>query len=364
MVILLTVVTLLVVSATTLPAATVELAQAVHFIAPSGDDVVLEASTYTVEPAEQWIRLIPEGGSRTDAILLAADVTSPNQSLPEVTPSSIQARSFSTGEDEHYLVLLLPNGQSWVAKGSYSGVRTRGTTAQDVVLKYGVNFLKSDNSNIYENYFVEEMSLGFCLMRCELRSQCQGFTWKPGKKQCYILTSLNSAQGVSDPSSISGYSRSQFVEQWKMIVPDNNLARTGTALGKAIQTSLQDCHVRCASNTQCKAFNWRKPPERTMCSLKKDSTKTLPDNSSISGVKEFIGDASRAERQEREEYWTKVDLPKCINAALAGQDEKFLNLWGQKWHCKKATITYSTNSATITGQLSHHRNNVIDDQAY
>ena len=39
------------------PLTTIELETPVHFLAPDGSDLLVEAGTYAIEPAEAWIRL-------------------------------------------------------------------------------------------------------------------------------------------------------------------------------------------------------------------------------------------------------------------------------------------------------------------
>jgi hypothetical protein len=50
--------------------ATITLEKSVHFTTPDGSDVVVEPGTYTIEAAEEWLRLI--SGERRDALLLEA----------------------------------------------------------------------------------------------------------------------------------------------------------------------------------------------------------------------------------------------------------------------------------------------------
>ena len=52
------------------PLTTIELDTPVHFLAPDGSDLVVEAGTYAIEPAEEWIRLL--AGERHDALLIEA----------------------------------------------------------------------------------------------------------------------------------------------------------------------------------------------------------------------------------------------------------------------------------------------------
>lgn len=110
---------------------TIELVRAVHFLTPGGDDVVVGPGFYEVEVAEIWLRLIPQGGERADALLLAAD------RMPHTEKVDTSQVLLSEGKGIQQVMLLLPTGQSLVASGSISGpssqsiseVRTRGIAA-------------------------------------------------------------------------------------------------------------------------------------------------------------------------------------------------------------------------------------------
>ena len=90
----LTVITVLIGVNTTAIAATIELEQAVHFVAASGDPVVVAPGTYTVELAETWIRLHPN--DPREAVLLEATTGIYEEHLSEVA-----ARSLSVDLDVH-----------------------------------------------------------------------------------------------------------------------------------------------------------------------------------------------------------------------------------------------------------------------
>lgn len=98
--------------------------QPVYFTAPDGTSVVVDSGTYTAEASEQAIRLLPSGESQQALLIEARQDTHDTPlevllalSLPGTTPKEL---------DLHYLMLLLPGGQSLEATGSYSGIQTRG----------------------------------------------------------------------------------------------------------------------------------------------------------------------------------------------------------------------------------------------
>jgi len=105
------------------PLTTIELETAVHFLAPDGSDLVVEAGTYAIEPAEEWIRLM--AGERYEAVLIEAKKGSHELEIEHTLAVSIPGKSEGQS-DNHYVMLLLPGGQTLEATGTYSGIRARG----------------------------------------------------------------------------------------------------------------------------------------------------------------------------------------------------------------------------------------------
>ena len=101
----------------------IELDRAVHFLAPDGSDLLIEPGTYSVEAAEEWIRVVP--GERHDALLIEANKGTHDLVLEQVMAISEPGES-NDEKDHHYVMLLLPGGQSLEATGTYSGIRPRG----------------------------------------------------------------------------------------------------------------------------------------------------------------------------------------------------------------------------------------------
>jgi len=102
---------------------TITLEQPVHFTTAEGSDVMLNAGTYTLEPAQEWIRITPSDGQSVEALLLEALAGNHEESL--TTPLALSAKGEEA--DTHHLVVLLPGGNRLEAIGSYSGLRSRGT---------------------------------------------------------------------------------------------------------------------------------------------------------------------------------------------------------------------------------------------
>ena len=105
------------------PLTTIELDAPVHFLAPDGSNVLVEAGTYAVEPAEEWIRVM--SGERHDALLIEARKGTHEMELEQVMAMSVPGET-EDEKDNHYVMLLLPGGQSLEATGTYSGIRARG----------------------------------------------------------------------------------------------------------------------------------------------------------------------------------------------------------------------------------------------
>jgi len=110
----------------------ITLDRAVHFSAPDGSDVVAASGTYTIDAHDDTtLRLIPsEAVSGTPPLIVAA------MALPHELPiESRVALSVPNGEDEHHIVLLLPDGKGWDAGGTYSAVRPRGWNPTPLLLE-------------------------------------------------------------------------------------------------------------------------------------------------------------------------------------------------------------------------------------
>ena len=105
------------------PLTTITLDTPVHFLAPDGSDLQVIAGSYTIEPAEEWIRLM--SGARHDALLIEAKKGTHEMELEHAMAMSVPGES-EDQLDNHYLMLLLPGGQSLEATGTYSGIRPRG----------------------------------------------------------------------------------------------------------------------------------------------------------------------------------------------------------------------------------------------
>jgi hypothetical protein len=104
----------------------------VHFLSPDGNDIIAASGTYRIEALEgRALRMIPsEAVSGTTPLIVAAIA------LPHELPiESRVALSVPNGEDEHHIVLLLPDGKGLDAGGTYSAVRPRGWNPTPLLLE-------------------------------------------------------------------------------------------------------------------------------------------------------------------------------------------------------------------------------------
>ena len=102
---------------------TIILEQSIHFLAPDGSDVVIQPGPYDVEAAQKWLRLVPSGLERSQALLIEAAATIHQEVIDSPMAVSVPEKE---DQDVHRLILLHPNGQSLEAVGSYSGIHPRG----------------------------------------------------------------------------------------------------------------------------------------------------------------------------------------------------------------------------------------------
>ncbi len=103
---------------------TITLDQPVHFLGTDGSDVVANPGEYSVEAAQEWLRLIP-GTERRDALLI--ETQKGTHEVKVEVPIVISTPGSEPDElDVHVVQLLNPDGTSMMATGTYSGIQPRG----------------------------------------------------------------------------------------------------------------------------------------------------------------------------------------------------------------------------------------------
>ena len=117
------VVTLIVVPHPALAASTFTLEQPVYFMGPDEEPFLVAPGTYQVEAADAWLKLIPEKGPRTEAMLV--DATSGTHDTDAATPEVVWTPDEAQPELRQ-LMLILPDGTGLAAVGSTTGIWPRG----------------------------------------------------------------------------------------------------------------------------------------------------------------------------------------------------------------------------------------------
>ncbi|MCA9471574.1 MAG: hypothetical protein MRJ96_08305 [Nitrospirales bacterium] len=123
------------------PLITIELDKPVYFIAPDGSPLVTDSATFSVEAAQEWIRLIPD--EPQNALLIEAKKGTHELELSEALALSVPDTEDGQ-HDRHHILLLLPDGKSLEATGTYSGIRQRG------MFDHAVNNVKKQANRAYQ----------------------------------------------------------------------------------------------------------------------------------------------------------------------------------------------------------------------
>jgi len=95
----------------------------VHFLSPDGDGLKVQPGTYSVENAEQGIRLVTD--EKVGDLLLETHSAKDDDALDIPVALSLPGEAEEEA-DFHYIVLMTPNGESFQALGTYSGIHQRG----------------------------------------------------------------------------------------------------------------------------------------------------------------------------------------------------------------------------------------------
>ena len=102
----------------------IDLKTPLHFLTPSGDDVTLAAGTYHIQAVESWLKLVPEGGAGTEAILLEG---TPGNHEEDLTGPASRLTQDPENSDVYHLAVLLMDGTGVEAIGTASGIYARST---------------------------------------------------------------------------------------------------------------------------------------------------------------------------------------------------------------------------------------------
>ena len=102
---------------------TVEFPAAIHFLNPAGEDVVVGPGMYDIESTESWLKLVPEGQGRREAVLLDAIMGDHEEKGKQ---SIVRLEEDPGNSDIFHLAVLQPDGTGLEAVGTKSGIRPRG----------------------------------------------------------------------------------------------------------------------------------------------------------------------------------------------------------------------------------------------
>ena len=100
-----------------------ELPTTLHFLTPGGEDVELRAGQYQVEVAEDWLKLVPGGQSRSAAVLIEAESGTHEEPIQDTV---VRLEQDAENMDVFHLAMLLQDGTGLETVGTKSGIRPRG----------------------------------------------------------------------------------------------------------------------------------------------------------------------------------------------------------------------------------------------
>lgn len=98
----------------------VEFDRDVYFLSQQGPGIVIPAGGYSVEAVQDGLRLKSVDNEEREAVIVLAEPGTHDRSVDAPEPLSM-----SGGDDQHVVMLLLPEGKALQAVGSYSGVFSR-----------------------------------------------------------------------------------------------------------------------------------------------------------------------------------------------------------------------------------------------
>ena len=228
----------------------VPLTQAVHFSSPDGSDAVVPPGVFRVERTGSTVlKLIPgEGGKQESSITVQAMPTEHEAPL-----SAPLALSIPYTEDEHHVVLLMPEGKALDAVGTYSGVRSRAALVPLPVKTLGPYTRLSLGLTLSSNSTVGSIPV------------TGGISLQPPAPGNGVIVSLSANPGLAQiPSAISiagGQTQATFLIQPVPVVNTTPViisASTGGITRTAPLTLVSNCPsvggVACNNQGQCNAL--------------------------------------------------------------------------------------------------------------
>lgn len=255
--------------------------QPVHFTAPDGASLLVQADDYHVEQTtETHIRLVPEKGGQP--ILIAAETTTHDIEVSQPFPLLL-----ALNEDSRNLVLLFPDGSALDAAGSLSGIQSRGLVRprRHYHLAYQLDQATGQvqfgdgvvgkrppggQSQVASNYRVGAGSMGNI-----------GATAQSSELAMIDLQSIVSQRqlAVSLAQNIAAAQNEPFHLEYNTNRPGSDYAQRAVA-------SPESCRTTCSADGTCQAFTFVKPPPGSatgQCYLKRNVPAAVPNPCCVSG---------------------------------------------------------------------------------
>ena len=231
---------------TILASDTITLEKSIYFIDQSDDEVVVPTGTYELEAADVWLRLIPSN-IRTDAVLIKAK----SFEHQETISSSVALSLPGNEKDLHHLVLLLPNGKSLEAVGTYSGTRPRRLNTQSLTqfkftqLKQSIGTVPTPMGRVTKPILIAPGGT--------VRTFKVAFSWKPGRggskrthwRLCY-----------GEPKQICGQNEAREVRIADAESTTKTIELAKKWLGKSLVWRVAACTKSQCSYAAPKRFVW------------------------------------------------------------------------------------------------------------
>lgn len=102
----------------------VEFDRPVHFLTPDGQDLVIAPGGYSVEVAQEGLRLTSADKEGAEGVIIQAQPATHQEAVEAPEPVQVGGN-----DDQQVVMMLLPDGKALQAIGSWSGVQTRGFQA-------------------------------------------------------------------------------------------------------------------------------------------------------------------------------------------------------------------------------------------
>ena len=147
------------------PLTTITLEKPVYFPTSDGENVQIQPGSYQLEPRADGLMVNPTDGQ--PPIPLQGTLRPHDQDLPEPVAASVPGLPEGELSDKHILALLLPGGMTIETDGTYSGIRSRAVSPQEMItdpmkvyLDKPVHFQTPDGSDIISKWIFSKPLIG------------------------------------------------------------------------------------------------------------------------------------------------------------------------------------------------------------